>query len=97
MRLRVLRAPVADATTVDTCTGMYKEAFLNVFGLIEDSGWALVREGEEDEEEDAPLEEVRLPPTQSADDGADAAAAAAGGAKRAAAATAAAPSAGATT
>lgn len=30
---------------------MYKDAFERVFGILEDSGWHLAREGEEEHEE----------------------------------------------
>ena len=39
--------------------GVYQAACLKMFGLLEDSGWALKREGEEDT--DAPQDESPLP------------------------------------
>ena len=42
---------VADKALQGCCLlqGMYLEAFRRVFDILEDSGWQLVREGEEEE------------------------------------------------
>lgn len=35
---------------VDSLQGKYKDAYVKVFGLLEDSGWKLKKEGEDDDE-----------------------------------------------
>ncbi len=44
---------------VTTLQGVYEAACLKMFGLLEDSGWALNKEGEEDT--DMPQDENPLP------------------------------------
>lgn len=41
--------------------GVYKEAFQKVFDILEDSGWRLQAEGEEEEENDGPSSLDDLP------------------------------------
>lgn len=36
---------------VDTLEGLYKDAFVKIGGMLEDSGWELKSEGQQDDED----------------------------------------------